>query len=111
MSGNSLMPVAFHPQEVSVKIAIYAAAALLLVHCVNVWANGDEVGYKQRAARTDMSLFREMDRTEKGVLTKDDVQGDMRLGTRFDDIDTNRDEIVTLEEMRAYIEKTYGVLD
>ena len=92
------------------KITIYAAAMLLSVHCVNVWANGDEAGYKRRAAQTDMSLFREMDRAGKGFLTKDDVRGDMRLGTRFDDVDTNRDEIVTLQEMKTYIEKTYSVI-
>jgi hypothetical protein len=93
-----------------VKIKIFAAAAVLSVACVNVWADGDEAKYNQRAAQTDMSLFREMDRAGKGLLTKDDVRGDMRLGTRFDDIDTNRDEVVTLQEMHAYIEKTYGVL-
>jgi len=93
-----------------VKIEIFAAAAVLSVACVNAWADGDEAKYNQRAAQTDMSLFREMDRAGKGLLTKDDVQGDMRLGTRFDDIDTNRDGIVTLQEMHAYIEKTYGVL-
>ena len=92
------------------KFTIVAAAALLLAYCVNAWANGDEAGYNQRAAQTDMSLFREMDRAGNGLLTKDDVRGDMRLGTRFDDIDTNRDEVVTLQEMRAYIEKTYGGL-
>ena len=92
------------------KIEIFAAAAVLSVACVNAWADGDEAKYNQRAAQTDMSLFREMDRAGKGLLTKDDVQGDMRLGTRFDDIDTNRDGIVTLQEMHAYIEKTYGVL-
>jgi hypothetical protein len=92
------------------KITIFAAAALLLVHCVNVGANGDEAGYNQRAARTDMSLFNELDRAGNGLLTKEDARGDMRLGTRFDDIDTNRDEVVTLQEMRAYIEKRYGVL-
>jgi hypothetical protein len=93
-----------------VKIKIFAAMTLLSVTCVNAWANDDEAGYNQRAARTDMSLFREMDRAGNGFLTRDNVRGDMRLGTRFDDIDTNRDEVVTLEEMRAYIEKTYGVL-
>ena len=92
------------------KIKIFAAMALLSVTCVNARANGDEAGYNQRAAQTDMSLFREMDRAGNGFLTKDNVRGDMRLGTRFDDIDTNRDEVVTLQEMRAYIEKTYGVL-
>jgi hypothetical protein len=96
--------------EARVKIRILAAA-VLLVACVYAWANDDEARYNQRAAQTDMSLFREMDRAGKGLLAKDDVQGDMRMGTRFDDIDTNRDEVVTLEEMRAYIEKTYGVLN
>jgi len=57
-----------------------------------------------------MALFRELNRAGNGLLTKEDVRGDMRLGTRFDDIDTNRDEIVTLQEMQAYIEKTYGVI-
>ena len=77
---------------------------------MNVWANGDEAGYNQRAAQTDMSVFRELDRSGNGLLTKEDVRGDMRLGTRFNDIDTNRDEIVTLQEMRVYIETRYGVL-
>ena len=92
------------------KITIIAAAALLSATCVNVWAVGGEAGYKQRAAQTDLSVFRELDRAGKGHLIKEDARGDMRLGTRFDDIDTNRDEIVTLQEMQAYIEKSYGVL-
>ena len=93
------------------KITFFVAAGLLLATGVSVWANAEKAGYYQRAAQTDMTLFREMNRAGNGRLTKDEVRGDMRLGTRFDDIDTNRDEIVTLEEMRAYIEKTYGVLD
>ena len=92
------------------EIKILAAVALLSVACVNAWANDDQAGYNQRAAQTDMSLFREMGRAGNGLLTKDNVRGDMRLGTRFDDIDTNRDAVVTLQEMRTYIEKTYGVL-
>ena len=92
------------------RIKNFSAVALLSVACVSAWANGDEARYNQRAAQNDMSQFREMDRAGNGFLTKDNVRGDMRLGTRFDDIDTNRDEVVTLQEMHAYIEKTYGVL-
>jgi hypothetical protein len=92
-----------------VKITIFAATALLSVHCMNIWAN-DEAMYNQRAAQTDMSLFRELDRAGSGFLAREDTRMDMRLGTRFDDIDTNRDGIVTLQEMQIYIEKTYGVL-
>jgi hypothetical protein len=93
-----------------VKIAIIAAAALLLAPCVSVGADGDKDLYNQRAALTDMAVFHELNRTGNGFLNREDVAGDMRLGVRFDDIDTNRDEVVTLQEMRAYIEKSYGVV-
>ena len=92
------------------KITVFTAAALLLVTGVSVWANAEKAGYYQRAAQTDMAAFQELNRAGNGLLTKVDVRGDMRLGTRFDDIDTNRDEIVTLQEMKVYIEKTYGVI-
>jgi hypothetical protein len=88
-----------------------AMAALLLAHCCeNGWAAGDEASYNQRAAQADMSLFRELARAGNDFLTRQDVRGDMRLGPRFDDIDTNRDGTVTQQEMRVYIEKTYGAL-
>ena len=77
-------------------------------HCATATANGDQASYNRRAAQTDMAVFRELDRAGKGFLTRIDARGDLRLGTRFDDIDTNRDEIVTPREMRDYIEKTYG---
>jgi hypothetical protein len=93
-----------------VKIAVLAAAAVLLALGTPAGANGDEAAYKQRAARTDLALFREMDRAGNGYLDKEAVRGDLNLGPRFDDIDTNRDEIVTLRELHAYIEKMYGVL-
>jgi len=77
---------------------------------VNVWANGDEARYNQRAAQTDMPLFRKLDRAGNGLLTGEDTRGDLHLGPRFDDIDANRDGIVTLQVMRIYIEKSYGVI-
>ena len=91
------------------KIMIAAAALLLTPGGESAAVDGDQARYNQRAAQTDMSLFREMSRAGNDFLAREDVRGDMRLGTRFDDIDTNRDGIVTAEEMRAYIEKTYGV--
>ncbi len=92
------------------KMTVLAAAAVLVALGAPVGANGDEAAYKQRAARTDLALFREMDPAGNGYLNKEDVRGDLNLGPRFDDIDTNRDGIVTLQELHAYIEKMYGVL-
>jgi hypothetical protein len=84
--------------------------ALLLAHGVYAWANDDEARYNQRAAQADMSLFLELDRAGNGLLAREHTRGDLNLGPRFDDIDTNRDDIVTLQEMRTYIEARYGVL-
>ena len=97
-------------KNIAVKIAILALASPLALQSTPLRANGGESAYKQRAAQADLSLFRELDRARTGVLNRNDVRGDLNLGPRFDDIDTNRDEIVTLQEMQAYIEKTYGVL-
>ena len=84
-------------------------AAALLTCCAGAVADDDRERYNRRAAQTDAALFSELDRKGNGFLTRADVQGDMRLGTRFDDIDTNRDDIITSEEMRIYLERTYGV--
>ena len=77
--------------------------------CAGAVADDDKERYNRRAAQTDAALFSELDRGGNGFLTRADVQGDMRLGTRFDDIDINRDDIITPQEMQAYIERTYGV--
>ena len=92
------------------KITIVAAAALLLVQGAAVLAEDDRETYNRRAAQTDMSLFRELDSSGNGFLTREDTRGDLHLGPRFDDIDVNRDGIGTAQEMRGYIEQTYGTL-
>ena len=92
------------------KFTIFAAAALLSAYCAGVLADDDKERYNRRAAQTDMSLFRELDRGGNGFLTREDTRGDMRLGPRFDDIDINRDDIITPQEMQTYIERAYGAL-
>ena len=92
------------------KITLVAAAALLLAQGAAVPADDDRETYNRRAAQTDMSLFRELDRSGNGFLTREDTRGDLHLGPRFDDIDINRDGTVTPQEMRIYIEQTYGTL-
>ena len=85
-------------------------AAILLAQCACALADDDRERYNLRAAQTDMALFRDLDRSGTGLLRREDTAGDLRLGPRFDDIDTNRDGIVTPQEMRLYIERTYGSL-
>jgi len=44
-----------------------------------------------------------------GRLTRDEVRGDVNFAPGFDSMDIDRDEFATLEEMRRYLEQTYGV--
>lgn len=90
------------------KTTTTVAAALLLLTCTGAFAQDDRERYNRRAAQADMALFRDLDRAGTGDLTRDAARGDLVLGPRFDDIDINRDGTVTLQEMRNYIEQTYG---
>ena len=83
-------------------------ATILFLHCTGAPAEDEKERYNLRAAQTDMTLFRELDRGGTGFLRKEDTAGDLRLGPRFDDIDINRDGIATLQEMQRYIDQTYG---
>ena len=92
------------------KNTLRAAAAtfLLMAQCMGAVAD-ERADYNRRAAETDMSVFRELNRSGTGFLTREEIQGDMRLGPRFNDIDVNRDDVVTPQEMQRYLEQTYGV--
>jgi hypothetical protein len=55
-----------------------------------------------------MAWFQSLDRNGDKAVTKIESHGDLNFGPRFDDMDTNRDGIVTLEELRRFIEKEHG---
>jgi len=81
-------------------LLVFAAGAL--------WAD-DRTDYNQRAAARDAALFQSLDRNANGELTREESKGDLDLGPRFDDMDINRDAIVTREELQRYIAQRYGV--
>lgn len=85
------------------------AFAFLLAAMSLSAAADDRADYNRPAADADMAAFRRLDLNGDGRLTLDEAKSDLNLGPRFNDIDINRDGIVTPEEMRRYIEKTYGV--
>jgi hypothetical protein len=65
--------------------------------------------YYQRAATTDMASFHALDTDHDNRLTHTEIQGDNDFGPRFDDMDINRDGIVTPDELQRYIAQHYGV--
>ena len=72
-------------------------------------APSDRDEFQQRAAREDMAAFRNLDLDGDGRLTHDEVRPDVSFGPRFDDVDINRDGVIDADEMRRYLEQTYGI--
>jgi EF hand domain-containing protein len=84
------------------------AMALLAAFTTLAMAD-DRAEYNRRAAAADETAFRQLDLNGDGKLAKDEVRSDVNFGPRFDAADINRDEVVTADEMRRYLEQTYGV--
>jgi hypothetical protein len=84
--------------------------AIVLVAASAVAMADDRETYSRRAAETDLAALQQLDLNRDGVLAQDEVLADINFGPRFNDMDINRDGIVTPEELRRYIERTYGVL-
>ena len=89
----------FQPIAWMILLAVPAAA----------FAADARTEYYQRAAERDASLFHALDLDGNGALTRLETQGDLDLGPRFDDMDINRDGVVSLAELQRYIEQRYGV--
>ena len=82
---------------------------LMLAAPAAAFAADARTEYYQRAAERDASLFHALDLDGNGALTRLETQGDLDLGPRFDDMDINRDGVVSLAELQRYIEQRYGV--
>jgi len=86
-----------------------AAAFVLLAACVSGAAASDKLEYDRRAAARDTMLFQSLDRDADGAVTRLESLGNLNFGPRFDDMDINRDGVVTTAELQRYIEQQYGV--
>lgn len=92
--------------KTSLPIAI---AATLLLPAASLAADDARTAYYQRNANADLAKFRQLDVDKDNAVTREEVRGDVDLTPRFDDIDVNRDGVVTLDELLAYAERQYGV--
>jgi hypothetical protein len=90
------------------KCSFYALPLALLVFSATADADARS-DYYQRAAARDMASFHALDINHDNAVTRAQVEGDNDFAPRFNDMDINRDGIVTLEELQRYIQQQYGV--
>ena len=81
---------------------------LLLLTCVAGTRAQDKAEYDRRGAARYTSLFQSLDRNSDQAVTKLESAGDLDFGPRFDDMDINRDGIVTRAELQRYVESEYA---
>lgn len=91
------------------RIRMCAMLAALVVSATAMAQTDPRAEFSRRAAARDAELFGQLDRNADQKLTRDEVRGDLNLGPRFDDVDINRDGIVTPEELQRYVAQRYGV--
>jgi hypothetical protein len=91
------------------SVVKYAVSLGLLAACIGGAAANDKTDYDRRAAANDTALFQSLDRNKDGRVTLLEAHGDLNLGPRFDDMDIDRDGVVTLEELQRYIAQQHGI--
>ena len=84
------------------KLAWHAALIVLCL-CTTAGA-GEREDYNQRSAERFVEMFRTADASNRAAISRDDAATAIELVTRFDDIDINRDGVITREELMRFID-------
>jgi hypothetical protein len=81
----------------------------LMAACVGTLAVADDrADYNRRSAERYIAMFRLADLNKNNVVTLGEAQGIIELQAHFNDLDTDRDDDITWDELTRYIEATFG---
>ena len=69
----------------------------------------DRAEYNRRAADRLSGLFKSLDLDADGTVTRLEVKGDLNFGPRFDDMDIDRNGIVTGAELQRFLRQEFDV--
>ena len=64
--------------------------------------------YERRSLQNDVELFARLDRDHDGAVSRLEAQGNLDFTVVFDDIDINRNGIVTKDELDRFLALKYG---
>ena len=90
-----------------IDIGVLLTIALALAPIARADAQ-DRAAYDRRVAASFLEWFQALDRDGSGSVTRQEAQGDLNFTPRFDDMDINRDGIVTKAELDRYLELQHG---
>lgn len=84
------------------------AAAVLLISCASAGAQ-DRAEYNRRGVARYLEMFQSLDRDGDGAVTRAEAQLDLNFAPSFNDMDINRDGVVTKPELDRFLEAEYGM--
>ena len=68
----------------------------------------DKAAYERRSIERYVALFTWLDRNHDDAVSRSEAQGDVNFLPVFDDIDINRDGIVSKAELDRFLTLQYG---
>ena len=87
---------------------LMAAALAIAVSSTAAGADG-KAEYDRRAAADLVQLFQWLDRNHDLAVARIEAEGDVNFMPRFADIDIDRNDSVSIQELARYIEQRHGL--
>ena len=84
-------------------------ASFVVATAVGPALANDKEAHELRVSTDLLQLFQSLDRDGDGVVTTVEAAGDVNFLPQFRDIDINRDDNASVEELSRFIEQTHGV--
>jgi hypothetical protein len=89
-------------------IAAFVLAGVFAPAGAQGTASSDKAAYDQSSIARYRAMFAAQDFDRSGEVTREEVQGNIDFTATFDDIDINRDGVVTRAELDRYLAAQFG---
>ena len=91
-----------------IRLPVILLGAAVLFAAATAGAD-DRSEYNRRAAERLAGLFKSLDLNADGAVTRVEAKGDLNFVPRFEDMDIDRNGIVTGAELQRFVSRELGV--